>query len=139
MRKLIHRSSLLSYICIRYLPKLPLISRISIVGCHGRTADKRANSRTRVALRHVRHLHDGPGLGAYIRPDDQHLPVTERRGDQQATGSATGPRIAPRAHARFHRISLGLFHGPRALSLPRRGGDFVLGQVLGLLVHGGDR
>ena len=89
-----------------------------------------------MAVRHVRGLHDGTGLGAHLRSNDQHVPATERRGDQQAAGVPVGERVAARAHARLHRTRLGLLHGPRALPFPRRGGDPLLGQVLGLLLHG---
>ncbi|PSN56730.1 hypothetical protein C0J52_00015 [Blattella germanica] len=105
-------------------------------GGDGRAADQRAHQRARVALRHVLRVHHGARGRAHLRPHDQHVPAAQHRRRQQTASAPTRQPVAPRAHARIHRARVGLLHGARALPLLGGSGHPLLGQVLGLLLHG---
>lgn len=86
-----------------------------------------------MAVHHVRGMHHRAGGRAHIRPDDQHVPATERGRHQQAAEHQAHPGVAARAHARIRRAGVGLLHRARAVPVPGRGGHPVLGKVLGPL------
>lgn len=89
-----------------------------------------------MAVRDVRRLHDRPRLRPHIRSHDKHLSPAERRGNQQAADFTARDGIAPREDARLHRAGVGILDGARPLSVPRRDRYTLLGEILGLLLHG---
>lgn len=106
-----------------------------VLGSDGRTADKRTDSGAGVVVRNVRSLYHLSGVGAHLRADDKHVSIAQRRSHKQTPGLASRDRIAAREDARLHRVGLGFFHGTGTVSLSRRGGYSLLGQILGLFLH----
>lgn len=89
-----------------------------------------------MVIHYVRGVHHCASGSAHIRIDDQHVPVAQRGRHQQAAEHKADPGVAARAHARLRRAGLGVLHRARTVSVPRRGGHTVLGQVLGSLIPG---
>lgn len=61
---------------------LVMLMNLKISGGYGGASSERTNRGARMAVCNVCGVHDRSRLGAYFRPHDQHVLVTERRGNK---------------------------------------------------------